>query len=173
MSDNNAARLVDLRTVQAIDVIGPSIQFLSTEERDNDPCIIRAVLPPGVVIPLHSHVEPETFIGISGRAEGLKVSGATFEWISFGPGEVFHIPGSAKHAIRNQSKEPAEVMLATSASLGRFFREVGTPVAPGRRPAPPSAAVVQRFMEASVRYGHWNATLEENAEVGIFLTLPS
>jgi hypothetical protein len=41
-----------------------------------------------------------------------------------------------------------------------------------RPPAgPPSDAAVQRFLETAERYGCWNATAEENAQVGLPLPL--
>jgi quercetin dioxygenase-like cupin family protein len=170
--DRKVAGLVDRQTIETIDVLGPTIQFLSSDERDNEPCVMRGIIPPGVAVPLHSHAEPETFIAISGRIEGLREADGNFEWLPIGPGDVFHVPGWVKHAFRNQSKEPAELIVAAPASIGRFFREIGTPVIPGARPAPPSAKVIQRFMAAADRYGHWNATPEENARIGIFLNPP-
>ncbi len=93
MLEKNAARLVDVRILEAFDVLGPTIQFLSADEGKNDPSVVRGIIAPGVVVPLHSHPEPETFIAISGRIEGLKESDGKFGWISIGPGDVFHVPG--------------------------------------------------------------------------------
>lgn len=171
--DQNAAGLVDLGSIETIDVLGPTVQFLSAAEPDNEPCVMRGIIPPGVAVPLHSHPGPETFIAISGRVEGLREAGGNFEWIPIAPGDVFHVPGWAKHAFRNRSKEPAELIVAAPASIGRFFREIGTPGTPGTRPAPPSAKTMQRFMAAAQRHGHWNATPEENARVGILLGPPA
>jgi len=75
--------------------------------------------------------------------------------------------------FRNQSSEPANIIVAAPSSVGRFFREIGTPVAPDAQlPGPPSAKVIQHFLETSERYGYWNATPEENARIGIFLGPP-
>jgi quercetin dioxygenase-like cupin family protein len=160
--------------IEVIDVLGPTIQFLSSCEGENDPCVMRSIIPPGVTIPLHSHPEPETSVAISGRIEGLKESAGNFEWTLIGRGDVFHVPGGVKHAIRNLSDEPAHVVIAAPRSIGRFFREIGTPIAPDAHPpAPPSAKVIKRFLEASQRYGYWHATPEENASVGIFFVPPA
>ncbi len=69
MLEKNAARLVDVRRLEAFDVLGPTIQFLSADEGKNDPCVMRGIIAPGVAVPLHSHPEPETFIAISARIE--------------------------------------------------------------------------------------------------------
>jgi quercetin dioxygenase-like cupin family protein len=173
VTDKDVVRRVDAGTIEVIDVLGPTIEFLSSDEGENDPCVMRGIIPPGVTVPLHSHPEPETLIAISGRLEGLKEAAGNFEWVLIGRGDVFHIPGGVKHAIRNQSDEPANIVIAAPASTGRFFREIGTPIAPNAKPfGPPSANVIKRFMEISKRYGYWNATPEENARVGIFFVPP-
>ena len=169
-TDRDGARPVAAAVNEIIDVLGPTIQFVSSDEGENDPCIMRSVLPPGVTVPLHSHPEPETFIVLSGRIEALKESAGNFEWVSIGLGDVFHVPGGAKHAFRNPSSEAANIIVAAPPSIGRFFREIGTPVAPdAQSPRPPSANAIRHFIETSKRYGYWNATPEENARIGIFL----
>jgi hypothetical protein len=56
------AQVVDPRTVETIDVLGPTIQFLtSPDDGDDAPCVMRGTVPPDVVVPLHSHADPETF----------------------------------------------------------------------------------------------------------------
>ena len=55
-------------------------------------------------------------------------------------------------------------MLITSTSrIGAFFREIATPAGSW----PPSEEALRHFLATAERYGYWNATLEENAEVGL------
>jgi len=131
---------------------------------------MRGTVPPGAVVPLHSHADPETFVVLSGELEGLVMSPAGFTWVPVGPGDVFHVPGNAKHAWRNTSREPAVAIVVSTPRIGRFFREVGTPVDPADTTArPPSDAAIQQFLQVAERYGYWNATPEENADVGLTL----
>lgn len=59
-------------------------------------------------------------------------------------------------------------MIVTTGKMGRFFREIGRPIAArGQRPAPPSAEAIRQFLETARRYGYWMATPEENAAVGL------
>jgi hypothetical protein len=59
-----------------------------------------------------------------------------------------------KHAWRNQSWEPAVSLIVTTARLGRFFREIGTPVSPGATvPASPSALAVMALLAAALLAG--------------------
>jgi mannose-6-phosphate isomerase-like protein (cupin superfamily) len=173
-STDRVAPLVDLDTVESFDVLGPTIQFLTPPGDEDDlPCTFRGTIPPGVVVPLHSHADPETFLMQSGEVEGLVASDDGAEWVRIGPGEVFHVPGDARHAWRNRSREPAVMFVVTTNRLCRFLRENGTPVASRSAPAgPPSAEAIERFLATAERYGYWNATPEENAEVGLALPAP-
>lgn len=167
-----AARVVDLEGLPRIHVMGPTIQFVTSPDEDA-PCLMRGVIPPGAVVPLHSHADPETFVVLSGWVEGLHHHDGTFEWKLIGAGEVFHVRGHAKHAFRNQSEVPAVMLITSTPTMGRFFREIGTPLASGEHVEdPPSDATIQRFLEASAKYGYWNATAEENRQVGLTLPLP-
>jgi hypothetical protein len=85
-------------------------------------------------------------------------------------GDFRHVPQGVKHAWKNQSNEPAIAIIVTTPRLGRFFQEVGRPVAPDALPQAPSPADVQRFAEVAARYHHWLASPEENATVGINLS---
>jgi quercetin dioxygenase-like cupin family protein len=161
-----SAYLVDLKRAEALDLMGPTVRFLTPPDgADGAPCVMRGTIPPGVVVPLHSHADPETFLMESGAVEGLRMSADTFDWIPVRPGDVFHVPGDEKHAWRNPSSDdPAVMIIVSTARIGRFFREVA---------GPPSQAVIQRFLETSERYGYWNATPEENAAVGLELATTS
>jgi quercetin dioxygenase-like cupin family protein len=153
------AHLVDPNTAETIEVLGPTIQFLSTPEEDeNAPCVMRGTIPPGGVVPLHTHADPETFLLVAGGVEGLSHSADGYAWVRIGPGDVFHVPGGARHAFRNRSQQPAVNLILTTERIGRFFREIA---------GPPSDEAIQRFLATAERYGYWNATPEENAELGL------
>jgi quercetin dioxygenase-like cupin family protein len=163
---SNSAQLVDAG--ETIDVLGPTIEYLTPLDGDeNGPCVMRGTIPPGGVVPLHAHADPETFLMISGHVEGLVHSDEGFTWVRIGPGDVFHIPGNAKHAWRNQSDDPAVMHLVSTTRIGRFFREVGRPA--GAAAGPPSPEALEHFLETAERYGYWNATPEENAAIGLAL----
>ena len=164
---------VDPRTVAGVDVMGPIIEFLTLpEEGDGAPCTMRGTIPPGVVVPLHSHPDPETYVGLSGEAEALAGSVAEPRWIVIRPGDVFHVPGGARHAFRNRTDAPAVMLVISTARIGRFFRDVGTPAARGAAPLPPSGETIRRFRDTARRYGYWNATPEENARLELVLPAP-
>ena len=74
-------------------------------------------IPPGVVVPLHSHDDPETFIPISGQIQGLAYrSDDDFEWVTVQTGDIFHVPSGAKHGFKNTRQQPAALIRGAGAS---------------------------------------------------------
>jgi quercetin dioxygenase-like cupin family protein len=140
-----------MTTIQLPD--GATLEYLTAIE-DGAPCAIRGTLPPGGVVPLHSHGDPETFVVQAGEAAAFTGD----RWLPVGPGDVHHIPGDVRHAWR-VGPEPAVMIVITTATMARFFLEIA------ERP--------DAFLAISDRYGYWNATPEENAEIGITVPAPA
>lgn len=169
------AGLVDPGRCETIDVLGPTVQFLTPVEPDpaigeNGPCVMRGTIPAGISVPLHSHADPETFLMIAGEIEGIVESGTGFRSAALKPGDVFHVPGWAKHAWRNRQDKPAVMNIVSTNRMARFFREIGAPASTAEPQGPqPPADRIRHLMETAERYGHWNATPEENARLGISL----
>ena len=162
---NNATGLATER-VGATDHFGPTIEYLtSLEDEHTDLCMLRGTVPPGVSVPLHAHADIEDFLILSGSMEGLRYNGRGYTWVVAQTGDYVHVPGSARHAWRNRSSEPAVSLIITSRRMGRFFQETGRPLSEASRP--PTSEELARFAAASASYGHWLATPEENAAVGI------
>jgi quercetin dioxygenase-like cupin family protein len=167
---SHVAHFIHAGNLGRFDILGPTIQFV-TEPSDGDaPCIMRGTIRPGISIPLHSHPDPETLFVLSGKLRALTFPGEDFAWVEIKPGEIFHVPGGAKHAFRNEGQTDAVVIIVSSSKIGRFFQEVGVPTPLGARPhGPPSADQMKRFLATASRYRYWNATPEDNARVGIVM----
>jgi uncharacterized RmlC-like cupin family protein len=163
----DVASVVALEGRETVSLMGPTIAFLVEGSGGDDaPCLLLGTVPAGGVVPLHSHADPETFILQAGEMEALQETGQGRAWATLRPGTIFHVPPNARHAFRNRTAEPAVALVVTTRRIARFFREIGTP--PESRPqGPPPAAEVRRFLEVSARYGYWNASMEENAAVGL------
>jgi quercetin dioxygenase-like cupin family protein len=157
--------------VAVFNVLGPTVEFLTPLlPEDAAPCLMRGTIPPGGVVPMHAHPDPETFLLVSGEVEGLVEVEPEPKWVRIQPGDVFHVPGGTRHAWRNQTREPAVMCVFSTSKIGRFFQEVGTPIVPGAAPpGPPTPEALQHFQETSARYGYWNASPKENASIGISL----
>ncbi|MEI9999555.1 MAG: cupin domain-containing protein [Verrucomicrobiota bacterium] len=146
---------------------GPQIQFVAPMlPRDDAHCVMQAIFPPGFTVPLHSHVDRESFFLLSGELEGFNGD----EWVTLRSGDIFDVPGGRRHAWRNVAAEPASLVVVTTARMGRFFREVGRRAV--ARTGPPSPEELQRFVETSARYEHWLGSPDDNAAVGIALPRP-
>jgi quercetin dioxygenase-like cupin family protein len=149
-----------------LDVFGPTVEFLtSPKETQDDFCVLKGIVPPGVVVPLHSHPDTEDFIVISGEMQCLKQDAKSYEWIVAKVGDYVHVPGGARHAWRNVSNEPAILFIITTKKLQQFFREAGRPMTSTLQP--PTPEELARFAAICARYDYWIATPEENTAVGI------
>jgi Cupin domain len=131
-------------------------------ENDEDYCLIKGTVPAGVVVPLHSHAERETFYVIGGEIQGL----CEDHWITLGVGDIFDVPGGLKHGWRNVSGASVSLLFAMPTRLGRFFRDIARPVATAGQDAP-KPADLQRLFEIATAYGYWLGSPADNAAVGI------
>jgi quercetin dioxygenase-like cupin family protein len=155
-------------THKPFDFYGPVLEFLtSPEEAENDFCVLRGVIPPGITVPLHSHPDTETFFVISGEVLALKQGATGYDPIVVTVGDYISVPAGVRHAWRNVSSEPVVGLVITSAQLGQFFQEAGRPLARGSQPPTPEDSA--QLAALATVYGHWLGTPEENAAVGIRL----
>ena len=150
---------------EILDVIGPQIQPVTAlSDANDDYCLIKANIPAGAVVPLHSHADRETFFILTGELQALRND----HWITLVSGDVLDVPGGLRHAWRNRSSAPVALLIVTNMRLGRFLREIGRPAATVAQ-GPPTAADFSRLMETAQAYGYWVGTAAENAKVGISL----
>ena len=133
-------------------------------DRDDEYCLIAGAVPAGVVVPIHSHPERETFYLLEGEMQGLWKN----RWITLGAGDVFDAPGGLKHGWRNVSGGSASLLFVTPMRLARFFRDIGRPLALADR-GPPTPADLQRLFDVAYAYGYWLGGPTDNVAVGITL----
>ena len=92
---------------QTFNVFGVLLTFLVTpNETGHEVSLFKGILPPGVVIPLHSHSEPEVLYVLEGSLEVYRESGEAPGWSTTPPAGVLAFPGNLKHALRNTSSTP-------------------------------------------------------------------
>jgi quercetin dioxygenase-like cupin family protein len=152
----------------AVDFFGTTLHLMTLpEEGQDDFCVLRGVIPPGSSMPLHSHPDQEDVFILFGEGQLLKPGPQGYQWITGRKGQYFHVPRHAPHAWRNVSGEPLIALIITSARLGRFFQEIGRPVMDEPHPVTPEE--LAHVLTVAATYGHWIATPEEHAAVGIRL----
>lgn len=148
-------------TAEILDLLGPRIQFLTAlSDKDDEYCLLKGIVPAGAFVPIHSHLERETFYVLEGQLEGLWQD----HWRTLRIGDVFDVPGRLKHAWRNTSAASASTLVVVPMRLGRFLREFGRPA---ETAGPPTAADFERFIELARAYGYWLGSPADNAAIGI------
>jgi quercetin dioxygenase-like cupin family protein len=151
---------------QTFIVLGVLLQFLSTPEQINDQIsVMRGTVPPSVVIPLHSHSDPEIFYVLDGSLEVFQSEG----WQIVAAGEVVSFPGNVRHALRNTSSNPVTTITVSKQKLYSFFRELARPFDPNNPPGPPTPEEMQQLFSVAKKYKYWLASPDENAAIGISL----
>ena len=155
---------------QTFIVLGVLLQFLSTPEQINDQIsVIRGTVPSGVVIPLHSHADPEIFYVLNGSLEVFQAEGPSEGWQTVTAEEVVSIPRNVRHALRNTSPSPITAITVSKQELYSFFRELARPFDPHMPLAPPTPNEMQQLFSAAEKYEYWLASRDENAAIGISL----
>jgi quercetin dioxygenase-like cupin family protein len=153
----------------AMDVFGSTVEFISgPDDPGADFCVMRGVLPPGVVVPLHSHDDDEDFLILAGTQQVLVEDAHRLQWRDMCTGDYMHIPGGIVHAHRNVSDEPAVNLIITSTRLGQFARELARPDVGRQGPLTPDD--LGELIALSAEYGYILGTPEQNAAVGIELS---
>jgi hypothetical protein len=96
---SHTARHIHPTSLERLDLLGPTIQFVTDPGEEDAPCIMRGTVPSGVSIPLHSHADPETFLPLWGQLQGLTFRDEECEWIEIRPGAIFHVPGGSEACL--------------------------------------------------------------------------
>jgi quercetin dioxygenase-like cupin family protein len=147
-----------------LDVAGLTVEFLtSPQDAAREFSVMRGMIPPGAVVPIHSHDSPETFLVLSGTKQAL-VRG---EWIDVHEGDYVQIGSGEAHALRNVSSEPVIELIITNARLGDWFAEAGRPAHGDTWP--PAMDALARLVAVSAKYGYRLGSPAENRAVGIEL----
>jgi quercetin dioxygenase-like cupin family protein len=155
---------------QTFIVLGVLLQFLSTPEQINDQItVMRGTVPSEVVIPLHSHADPEILYVLNGSLEVFQAEGPSAGWKTANAAEVVSIPGNVRHALRNTSPGPVTSIIVIKQELYSFFRDLARPFDPNRPPAPPTPEEIQEFFSVAEKYDYWLASPDENAAIGVSL----
>jgi len=133
-------------------------------DNDADTVLFRTRMAAGKLVPLHSHIDPECFYVFNGSIEVFMIDDAP-RWHRIETGRSLLVANGLKHAVRNMTDQPADLILATNNRLAHYFREAGRPVTPGTDLLPPTPDDIRRMLRVSNTYGYWIASPTENAAV--------
>ena len=149
-------------------VLGTLLQFLSTPNQNGDDIsVMMGSIPSGVVIPLHSHADPEIFYILEGTVEVYV--GSQNLWRLMKTGDVLTIPGNVRHALRNSSTSMMKTFMVSKKNIYSFFRELARPLAAAGTLPLPASNEMSALFQAAAKYGYWLGSPGENAAIGISL----
>lgn len=155
---------------KSYNLFGVHLQFLVPPTDGNDRiAMYRGVVPPAVMIPLHSHREPELCYVLDGSMETYRETDSPHGWTTLQRDEVFSMAGGVKHALRNSFDKPCTIVLIANGTLYDFFRAVVAPSIPDDPQLPLTAEQMQEFSRAAARYDYWMASPAENSAIGLHL----
>jgi quercetin dioxygenase-like cupin family protein len=161
-----AIRKTTPRSEQSHEPFGPqrirpkNRAMTDTMRDDDDYCVVIATIPPGMVVPLHSHPDRETFYMLAGEMQGY--DGAVGVWRTLRADDVFDVTDGLRHAWCNTSDDDASMLFVTTNRMARFLREVSEL---NKEDGPENEA--RAFGELVARYGYWCAGPYENAAIGL------
>lgn len=148
-------------------VLGNLLQFLNEPGSGRDDLsFMTATMPPGIVVPLHSHADPELFFLLEGS---LDVYQETTDWNVATVGQLITIPGNVKHALRNTTDGSVRAILISKAGIHNFFRELAQPFDPNFVAHKPTPEELRVLFETAAQHGYWIGSSVENAAIGITL----
>ncbi len=158
-----AARLETSAAPERLDLVGIDLEVLSAPPDAVGPVLLRATFPPGAMVPLHSHAEPESFYVLQGVLSIYR-AGDGDGWTDAAPGALVVVDSHVRHAVRCVGPAPAVVLTVTDPGLLTFFRAAARP--PGTPPGPPDQQEIAALMQTGRRMGGWFGGPEDDAAIG-------
>jgi mannose-6-phosphate isomerase-like protein (cupin superfamily) len=160
MMDHVRKRIVYSSQSQDLRVSNNYLTSLSF--RLDDYCVFTAEMPAGVIVPLHSHSDRESFYILSGEMNFY--DGAS--WRILKQGEFVDVFSNTKHAWRNASKFSASLLVVTTVRMGVFLQQVSSSV---ETKLDNQAASIQKehFFELIQSYGYWLGSPGDNEAIGL------
>ena len=167
--EERVQNIIPTKNVAVSELGGAQLRFLAPSEVIGDAgmSVLEGTLPPGVVVPLHSHPEAESFYMLEGTLDVYQDDGGSSGWSQAKQGDLVIIRSSVKHAWRNPSTTPSITLVFTGGQVCGFLQEIAQPWKPGQSPQLPSPEYLEHLLRASREYNYWLGTPEENAAIGL------
>lgn len=148
-----------------IDMVGARFEMVARMGAlPADTVFFRTRMPPGKLVPLHSHIDPECFYVLEGCLEVFLVDEAP-KWHAIQMGQSLLVADGIKHAVRNPGETAADLILATNNRFASFLGKAGHLVTADAPFVPPSSDDIQHMLQVSRAYGYWNASPAESATI--------
>jgi len=143
--------------------VHPSNEYLTTLSFPLDEyCVLRAEIPSGAIVPLHSHSDRESFYILSGEMSFY--DGAS--WLILRQDDFADVLSNTKHAWHNKSDSSASLLVVTTVRIAVFLQQVSSPTE--NKPDNQSASTKRdHFFKLVQEYGYWIGSPEDNKAIGL------
>ena len=160
MTDRGGKRLV--YNPQSQDLRASDNYLTSLSFQLDDYCVFTAEMPAGMIVPLHSHFDRESFYILSGEMNFY--DGAS--WRILKQGELVDVLSNTKHAWRNASQSSASLLVVTTVRVGKFLQQASSPVET-KLDTQRASAQKEHFFKLVRDYGYWLGSPEDNESIGL------
>lgn len=139
---------------EAFNVVGERITFKATTADTGDSFFLFEMIARAGGPPPHTHPSSETFSILEGEIDFSVIEDGVVKTIHAVPGETVCIPAGAVHTYYVAGATPCRCLavLVPGNDLEGFFREIGTPIAPGQ-PEPTGTFDIPAMLAAADRHG--------------------
>jgi quercetin dioxygenase-like cupin family protein len=160
MTDDVSERV--LYSSQSQDLRAKNNYLTSLSFQLDDYCVLTAEMPSGVVVPLHSHSDRESFYVLSGETTFYDGD----SWRILREGDFVDVLSNTKHAWRNASGSSASLLVVTTVRMGIFLQRVSSSV--DTKPDPRTASRrEEHFFKMVQEYGYWLGSPGDNKAIGL------
>lgn len=128
----------------------------------DDYCVLAAEMPAGVVVPLHSHTDRESFYLLSGEMTFYDGD----SWRILRQGDFVDVRGNTKRAWRNASESSASLLVVTTVRMGIFLQRVSSSVETKLAPRAASRGQ-EHFFKLVQEHGYWMGSPADNKAIGL------
>ena len=128
----------------------------------DDYSVLTAEIRAGGVVPLHSHLDRESFYLLAGEMNFY--AGAA--WRILKQGDFVDVLSNAKHAWRNASNSSAFLLVVTTVRMGVFLQQVSSSVET-KPDTQGVSAKKEQFFKLVREYGYWLGSPEDNEAIGL------
>jgi mannose-6-phosphate isomerase-like protein (cupin superfamily) len=128
----------------------------------DDYCVLSAEMPAGVIVPLHSHHDRESFYILAGE---VNLYDGT-SWRILRQGDFVDVPSNTKHAWRNASQSSASLLIVTTVRMGVFLQQASS-TAETELDNQTASTQKEHFFKLIQEYGYWLGSPEDNQAIGL------
>ena len=146
---------------QFFEMLGGRLEQVMSVRDHGDAVLFRTAMQPGRLVPLHSHIDPEGFYVLAGEIEVFVIDDHP-KWQSVSAGFSLIVEDGIRHALRNNSSKPADLIVVTNRRLADYFHQAGRQVEPGQASTPPTRDDMEHMIRVTEEFGYWITSPEES-----------